>query len=302
MSAVNVRQARNTSMYVIEVSKSRFAQRIRCPKYGEGLEAVQTRMTTNAISRQSRLLATDSRWSLLEKRTGKLYFVDDTGFDKMADRRMGSIICAGDAQLIQQWREWFLTPVLNRHMQPPVERTGPRGQNHSINISVIYKPDAKVAFSFGWYLDFEDEAKFSGTGASYAKESYSLRRCCKTSVENAAKRDPMTGGEVKYVDMLNDRNNLSRQRMTVANVHEQLNSRGYVMDMNTGKVTHASSDPALSTVAQGLKAGLLNLSAPTAHPELEWTDTEKANLARALEGLADLEDGLEKTSKQALTV
>jgi len=109
------------------------------------------------------MLATDSRWSVYLGSEKLFYFVDDTGFDKMAARHFGAIICAGDALLIQDWRDWFLTPILNLNKLPAVERVNPNGDTESIVISLVYRQETKVAYSFGWYLDHGDEAKFSAS-------------------------------------------------------------------------------------------------------------------------------------------
>ena len=123
-------------------------------------------MTTNAIDFHKKTLSSDSRWSITMG--DELYFVDDTGFDKIADRHVGTIICAGDGKLIEQWRDWFTAPVLNMANKPPYDRKDQFGQDFAIVISLAYKTEGYPVLSQGWYLLHGADAKFCGSGAEHA--------------------------------------------------------------------------------------------------------------------------------------
>ena len=244
-------------------------------------------MTTNAIDRRSRVIASDSRWSI--ELQGQLYFVDNTGFDKIADRAMGSIICAGDAKLIEIWRDWFHTPVLNMAATPAFERKGPDGKDYSIVISLVYKTGDYNILSQGWYLLHGDDAKFCGSGAEHALACYASNKCGRTSVVSAASKDPMTGGETKFVELETSRNNLSTNRVSLADATHQLQTKGNVMDMKSGKITPIAPQAA-GSLDEALRAGNVSLSAPTGQPTRLWTDPEKENLLAALARLNEMEE------------
>lgn len=249
-------------------------------------------MTTNVIDKSKKILTTDSRWSIqLENEC--IAFVDNTGFDKMADRHQGTIICAGDAELIDQWRDWFLSPRINTAALPATERLQ-NGEVRAITISLVLKPDGQILFSNGWYYDFEDHAKFSGSGAVYAKDCYSVNRCGYRAVATAAAQDPMTGGETKFVEIETFRTNLTARKTTLKDVEEQLQSRGMFMDLKTRKIEPLNGNPGGDAVAKGLRSGSFSLSAPTGQPHRAWTDREKQDLRTAMDRLAELEEAAAK--------
>lgn len=246
-------------------------------------------MTTNAIDFHKKTLSSDSRWSITLN--GKLYFVDDTGFDKIADRHVGAIICAGDGELIEQWRNWFTAPVLNMANKPPYDRRDHHGQDFAIVISLAYKTDGYPVLSQGWYLLHGTDAKFCGSGAEHAYACYSQNKCGRTSIGSAAMIDAMTGGETKYVELETSKNNLSTAPSSLAQALDSLNKRGNVMDLSTGNVTPIVPQ-ASDELAAALSAGLVTLSAPTGQRVRLWTDAEKQNMDQALQRLADLEQAV----------
>jgi hypothetical protein len=67
-------------------------------------------MTTNAIDRSSKILASDSRWSV-QLSVDEILYVDDTNFDKIMVRGRSGIICAGYLPFIDEWRQWFAHPA-----------------------------------------------------------------------------------------------------------------------------------------------------------------------------------------------
>lgn len=243
-------------------------------------------MTTNAIDLRKRIISSDSRWSI--EHGEKLYFIDDTGFDKIADRHQGSIICAGDGILIEQWRNWFTTPILNMAARPPYDRKDPDGKDRAIVVSLVFKGESRRMLSQGWYLLHGQDAKFCGSGAEYALECYSKNRCGRTSIGSAARQDPCTGGETKYVELDTFKHNLSAVTATLADALHMLQTKGNVMDLNTRNVT-AISGRVPSELVAAISSGQVTLSAPTGQRIRLWTEAEKCNMDAALQELADME-------------
>jgi hypothetical protein len=244
-------------------------------------------VTTNVICWGRKLLTTDSRWSF-QPDDDHLCFVDDTDFEKMADRHLGTIICAGDGILIEAWRAWFMKPVLNHAARPPIQRTDPDGVDQTITISLVLKQDCQILFSKGWYFDFEDQAKFSGSGAVAAHACYSVNRCAKTAVTTAGRHDPMTGGQTMFVELDTGRTNLRQQPVGLQHVHDQFLQRGKIMYLRTRKVEpYQHPDP--HGIAQALSAGTLSMSAPTGRAIDPWTADEEQALNAALLKLSALE-------------
>jgi len=237
-------------------------------------------MTTNAIDQRGKMIASDSRWSIS---AGNLvFYVDDTGFDKIADRAEGSLICAGDAGLIQRWRDWFMLPVPMAIMRPPTEDTV-NGQPVRIAITVLQKPDASALFSKGEYLMYEDFAFFSGSGAQYARDCFSANGCSKRAVASAGQEDPLTGGETKFVELATNANNLSAQTATAQEAYAQLLQRGSVMDTATKKVVPIQdAATANASAVRAVQGGQLPLSAPSGKPIAPWSEKERKDLDAAL--------------------
>ncbi|WP_155767673.1 hypothetical protein [Xanthomonas hortorum] len=130
-------------------------------------------MTTNVLDNNSKRLASDSRWSLLIG--GHLVYVDDTGFDKIADRASAGMICAGDAQLIGAWKEWFL--ARDQIDLPPTERRLSNGALSPICVTIISKPGFTIDFSSGNYHAYQNLALFCGSCASSAMACFSVNKC-----------------------------------------------------------------------------------------------------------------------------
>lgn len=247
-------------------------------------------MTTNVIDRRKYVVASDSRWSILNEAEGYLAFVDDTGFDKIGDRNHASLVCAGDALLIEAWKNWFREPVLDISKLPDTERYDANGAVSSIVVSLVTKPDGRLVYSFGWYLDHMEEAKFSGSGAAPARDCYVVNGCGRTAVASAGMVDPMTGGETKYVEVQTARHNLHQEVVSLKEVEEQLMNRGLVMDLKNPEKVVSIAQWNQQSVAKGLEAGSLSLSAPTGQPHRAWTEVEKNELRKALQNLADFEN------------
>ncbi len=67
-------------------------------------------------------------------------------------------------------------------------------------------------------------------------------------------------------------------------------NRGLVMDLKNPEKVVSIAQWNQQSVAKGLEAGSLSLSAPTGQPHRAWTEVEKNELRKALQNLADFEN------------
>jgi hypothetical protein len=250
-------------------------------------------MTTNAIDQRKRIVASDSRWSF--ERDGHLYFVDDTGFDKIVDRPRAAIICAGDAQLIADWKAWFTSRIPSQVL-PATERTDRSGAMAAICVSVIAKPTCQLMFRNGWYLSADEDAMFTGTGAQFAYQCYLLNKCGRLSIASAAKSDPQTGGETKYIELDTNKHNVSLLQKEMKDLDREMLTRGMVMNMTTKKVVTIHEHQAAHGSSAQAAIARFDLSAPTGHAPRAWSDAEKEKLSRVMAEITQLE---EEDSKQS---
>ena len=219
-------------------------------------------------------MTSDSRWSVHYE--GNLYFVDDTGFDKIEDRSVAVMICAGNAGLIEQWRNWFVDD--NCVTIPETEFHLPDGTvEQAVYVTIIGKPDFAVLFSSGLYSAFQSDALFCGSGAEYAKDCYSVNGCSLRCIESAKVGDPQTGGEIKFVEFDISNNNLSVPQMTLQELEDELFNRGKVMTIQTRDIA-SMNDMDREKLKKALSAGTVSMSAPTGQAPRAWTDREKLDV------------------------
>lgn len=242
-------------------------------------------MTTNAIDRLNRLVASDSRWSILLD-GNRIAYVDDTGFDKLANRQFHTMAFAGDGVLIERWKGWFLAEELDFDNLPPFQRLEGNALV-TLYFSLVQKPDCTVIFNSGWWIHHGEHASFAGSGAPHAYDCYVINGCGKKAISSAAVNDPATGGEIKYVELVSGVHNLNAEQSTLSSAIQQLNQRGFVMDTNTKVVTpikdlHQATVEAL----RALESGDRTLTAPTGLPMRVWSDAQKDVFTNALKDVA----------------
>lgn len=253
-------------------------------------------MTTNVICRTTKLLTSDSRWSIerFDGQANLVAYVDDTGFDKLAVSSKFAMVFAGNAHLIELWKGWFLKPALDFKNPPPVV-TLPKGAAEpvSVTIGIVEKASANVIFAAGMFMSHGELARFSGSGAQFAKDCYAVNRCGRTAVGSAAKRDHFTGGETKFVELETGKMNLSIMPGTCQDMINALHQRGFVMDTKAKTVTAISDWKSPSSDAQrAISAGIDTLSAPTGLPPHQWSQQEQSDLFAALRHVAEQEGRL----------
>lgn len=232
-------------------------------------------MTTNVLDFKTKRLTSDSRWSLIIQHY--LCYIDDSGFDKIADRPGASMICAGDAKLIDLWKQWFRTGDSEADL-PETVRTDSNGKLHAVCISLVEKPLFTVNSMAGSYHALGDLASFCGSGGTAALACYATNGCSTRCVETASKHDLQTGGSVKFVDFVTSQNNLGPSDTTYADLEQSLFKRGKIMNLIDG-VTVPVQPIDEGVLRQALSAGTVSLTAPTGQAPRAWTDEEK-NAAR----------------------
>lgn len=236
-------------------------------------------MTTNVLDRRNKIVASDSRWSSHPPAFPDLMvYVDDTGFDKIVDRPSAVMMCAGSMNLIALWKSWF---AAGTGPMPPSELLDGTVR-HEICVAVVRKRDFGLRFSAGTYENFEDAAEFCGTGAIFAKDCYSVNGCAMTAVTTASRHDPMTGGEVKFVDTkVPFKSNVLNPSTTVEQVEAQLATKGFVMEKSSGNVFSIATGHLVHQ--QALSAAIASgLSAPTGQKLRSWTEREREDLQKVM--------------------
>ncbi|MRJ38495.1 hypothetical protein [Pseudomonas haemolytica] len=242
-------------------------------------------MTTNVICRTKKLLTSDSRWSCsIVGYPDHIAFVDNTGFDKLAVRQAHALVFAGDGELIAAWKAWFTAKSLDFGKMPGFHRLIP-GTNilESIVISLVKKPSCDVMFSSGNFMAHGEEARFSGSGAQFAKDCYARNLCGRTAITTAGQSDPATGGETKFVELETGSTNLTVLQATLNELKNALNVRGFVMDTTTKTVTPINAwQPGSADAKRAIVSSVASISAPTGLPTRCWSDQEQNEFVKAL--------------------
>lgn len=242
-------------------------------------------MTTNVLDKRNCKVTSDSRWSFFYGLD--LVYVDDTGFDKIADRPSAVMVCAGDAKLIDAWKEWFTQPVPSNEV-PPTDRIELDGSFHELYVAIVKKTTSEILFSRGDYLNHLDHASFTGTGGQYAMGCYAVNGCSIRCVETAAAHDPQTGGQIKYVDFANQASNLHPSKVRFSELEGILKKKGMVMN-TVNKQTRPISGALATEIAQALAKEQVSISAPTGHPPRTWTMQEKIDVSSAMRKIVEAE-------------
>lgn len=217
----------------------------------------------------------------------ELIYVDDSGFDKIADRRRAVLVCAGDAKLIELWKDWFTQPSPSNEL-PPTDRIELDGSFHDLCVTIVLKPTFEIFFSNGNYEKHEEDAWFTGTGGSYAKDCYAVNGCSIKCVQTASSFDPKTGGETKYVNFSDGASNLHGPSVSYKELEELFKQRGIVMNLTT-KETRPINGSTASELAHALTSEKVSISAPTGRPPRAWTMEEKIDVSTAMRRIVELE-------------
>lgn len=241
-------------------------------------------MTTNAIDRKKLIVSSDSRWSKpLPNAISPTHvvFIDDVGFDKISTSEYATLVFAGDGGLIAEWKAWFKQDEPDWDNIPATEKLDGRGYS-CISICVI-DSGGTVLFDFGQCLLHGEHARFSGSGAKYARDCFGRNGCSIKAIDTAGEQDPYTGGTTLFLELNTGVNNLTEVERTLQDAEKELNERGYIMELATNVVTPLKeAQKAQAEALKALEAGTIGFSAPMGQADRKWTTEERLALKNAL--------------------
>lgn len=233
-------------------------------------------MTTNVLDLRNDTASTDSRWSI--SIDDKIIFVDDSGFDKILEKNRFLLVFAGNSVLIQQFKDWAKS-------DGEIARPTDEEIDGEVAITITDMDSGLVVFEATQKHPLED-ARFAGTGATYAMMCWNANQCAKTAVSTAIQFDAYSGGEVKYYHFSGD-NNISPDGRSDDIVMAIL-ERGAVMykhnGMRTTPISEAAKvDPTVKAVIDRISSGTLQPCAPFPEMNIPWTPDDHRRLGRALD-------------------
>lgn len=241
-------------------------------------------MTTNVFDRKVREMATDSRWSVVNR--GHIFYLDNPGFEKIEVCAGHAFMFAGDADRIEQWKTWLRSEPADDSGMPPTDRMA---------VCMASVPDGAEKFCVGADIK-KPEAVFAGTGSIHACNCWVMNGDARRAVETAKAGDYMSGGQVKYFEFATGNHNLvlGFTPITAVGLTKLIMERGEVMAINntTGvpfprkKTATASANESLEEIVADTRAklasGELKPCAPCDGMHNEWTQEEKDRFRGAL--------------------
>ncbi|MGM3159961.1 hypothetical protein ACS25C_04140 [Dickeya undicola] len=257
-------------------------------------------MTTTAFDCDNGIVSCDTRWSAdIDLKDGKyILLVDDTGFNKIAYRKGGIIICAGDGPTIESLKKWWVAEPFEPDQLPDLRGDG----GFKVSVMVVDATGERIFDAGPKQVVYNPEEKhihavFSGSGGGFAANMFMQCGCVKSAVTTAKIFDPKSGGEVKFHELSTGANNLGDENMDYNSIMESMKKRGVLMKF-TGEYA-ANSDnvttiPLLehheaSEVIGRLQGGSIRAYAPIGGAEVEWNEDRINKLREAAEKVALLE-------------
>ncbi|MGK8435769.1 hypothetical protein ACRS3X_00080 [Ectopseudomonas hydrolytica] len=239
-------------------------------------------MTTNAYDKTALKVGTDSRWSM--NTDFAVFFVDDSGFEKIVETDKGVFLFAGDSQVIQSWKEYLFQSV-------KTDDPGLKG----IAMLMIDKSDGSVIFEHGQDIQYSIPsgdlvASFAGSGARHAAGCWLRNQCAVRSVDTAKLMDPYSGGETKFFELATQTSNLTKD-VGLDGLNAAFKERGMVMYLTSGQTPvsikdAAAQDSRVKDVMDQVAKGAITLSAPCDAQLMQPTQADKDRLRDALDRLA----------------
>lgn len=241
-------------------------------------------MTTNAYDKNTRMLASDSRWSFRLATDGIpstefLCFIDNTGFDKIAVSADSAYMFAGPGHLIDQWKKWATHPQHLTLQRPPV----------ATNFAVcgVDRAAGEVWFEHGQKVN-DLNGRFAGTGASFAYECWAKNSDIRKSITSAMSGDILSGGDVKFFCCNTNDNNLQDQ-VEFSAIKDLFLKKGMVMYISTGTGQNivpvqeaANTDPRVKEFVQDVLKNHAQAEAPSGYDPVVWTPQDELRLDQAI--------------------
>ena len=241
-------------------------------------------MTTNIYDKAAKTVAADSRWSI-ELSDGRLWYVDDTNYDKIHSTSQFVTLFAGDAVVINTWKAWLDSDGIDQ-MQSEMDLPA----TNDTSIGVIDIDSGLITFKRNTsnFVCPNDSYFFSGTGASHAYRCWTQNFCYTRAINTAMSRDLCTGGSVRYFHLDKKTGNVV-QSTDLNLITEAIVERGYIMEVDSTGGTKAipyrdlaANDPDINSLKDQLVSGSLRPSAPSHDSHVAWTTEERTNLFDAL--------------------
>jgi hypothetical protein len=257
-------------------------------------------MTTTVYDCDNMVVACDTRWSAdLYLYDGEhILLVDDTGFNKIAYRKGGVLICAGDGPTIAKLKEWWSAEYLDSEALPSLERNGV----FSVSLLMV-SSEGEILYDAGHKIAIFDPEKnhlhaiFSGSGGGHAIKVFWHCGCAKSSVAGAILFDPKSGGDTKFYELKTDENNLNDENMDYDSIIKAMKLRGVLMKVTENYIANAGGfetidwkeHPQANDIADWLANGSVKAYAPTGGKDIEWSEEQNNKIKQAAKKIAELE-------------
>jgi hypothetical protein len=248
-------------------------------------------MTTNIFDGNAKVMASDSRWSI--EYGPWLFYLDDTGYEKILRHNGFSLMFAGNGRKIQEYKDWIRS-------NPPDDSSMPNEKG----MSVCMIEDATGEVVFQRQQDINSENVLcAGSGARWAFGCWIQNKCSKQAVKTAKSKDVCSGGDVKYVDFAqgavatNVVTYTVQKELHIDTVTKNILERGNAMKIQAlppgtpdlpfnkadGILDVAQNEQAARAAAKALAAsGQLTATAPCAGMHNDWDQDDRAEFKKAL--------------------
>lgn len=257
-------------------------------------------MTTTIYDIVNKQVASDTRWSAkVTLSDGNDYFVyvDDSGFDKIADRENTVLVLAGNGPLIAKWKEWWYTSLDTSNLP----ETDIDGEN-VVNLMIVDKSNNKVLFDAGEKKALFCELSslmlsvFAGSGDIHAASCWSLNRCVNTAIESASVLDYFTSSVVRYVDFTNGNTNISKMDYNYSSIVNAIMDRGFIMNLSESTAANDVGTPLNQhQIKEEINALFTTGNAVASAPvpgmsTFKWSNKNKEKLITAINKVKELEN------------
>ncbi|BEN27038.1 hypothetical protein ACNGYR_002135 [Serratia marcescens] len=257
-------------------------------------------MTTTAYDCDNLFFASDTRWSAnLTLMDGEyILLVDDTGFNKLASRPGGTIICAGDGKTIEQLKLWWMAEPFEPDNLPDLVE----GDSFKVSVMVVSAHGERLFDAGRKQVVFNPEtshmhAIFSGSGSSFAANTFMQCGCAKSAVEMAKLFDPYSGGDVKFCNIKTGDSNLQDETMSYNSIMQSMIDKGVLMKFagfyaaNSENVSTIPlrDHPQSAQLINQLHSGSIRAYAPMGGADIDWNEDRLSKLKEAARKVARIE-------------
>lgn len=235
-------------------------------------------MTTNVFDRVHGILSSDSRWS--SESGDWVAYVDDTSYDKLASTSRVGFLFAGDMPQVDAWKK-YVANGMKSGTRPKVHSAAewiPGNRISVIQVEFATKRSQESHPMLSSTVGALVRAMYAGTGATPAKECWDERKCAKTAIVSASKKDNRSGGAVVFLDCETGIGNVVNA-VSAQSVQEQLKDRGYLMNSKHNQyapillkdAAKDDSNPVAQMFAQSVMSGATPLTAPFSNMDEPWS-------------------------------